>query len=106
MGGGGADENFGTIENPNSVQDFNQWYECHAYSGGHPFEIYPYYCLYVNRNDDGSFYLRLGDMYGDLNLGVINRMLKMYLGLYKNGFPCVMPKYNNYVLDILNDKLR
>lgn len=104
---GNADDNFGTINNPDSPKEFKEWYEKHAYNGGHPFEIYPYYCLYVNDNDDGEFYLRLADMWcGGYQPSIINKLLKMYLGLNKNGFSCIIPNYNNYVLDILNEKSR
>ncbi len=102
---GDADKNFGTIKNPDCPGEFKQWYKYHAYKGGHPFEIYPYYCLYVNKNNKDEFYLRLGDMYMGHHLETINRLLKMYIALCKNGFFCEFP-YKDYVLDIINERLR
>lgn len=76
---GDAIDNFGTIEKPDCPKDFQKWYDEHAYNGGHPFEIYPYICLYVRRQKDG-FCLELANM-GLSSIFYLEKMLKMFVAL-------------------------
>jgi len=79
---GDAIDNFGTITKPDSVRDFQKWFDMYAYNGGHPFEIYPYVCLYVRRHENGKFYLELQDF--DVSVsGPSKTVLKMFLALRK-----------------------
>lgn len=85
---GDAIDNFGTIMRPDCPVDFAKWYEGHAYNGGHPFEIYPYVCLYVVRRV-GGFYLELADF----SIGGVRpteRVLKMYLALRRANVSVVL----------------
>ncbi len=78
---GDAIDNFGTITRPDCPVDFAKWYDVYAYNGGHPFEIYPYICLYVRNNSDG-FYLELTDfVFGDGRPS--EKLIKMYLALQR-----------------------
>ena len=80
---GDAIDNFGTIKNPDCPYDFQIWFEKYAYNGGHPFEIFPYICLYVRRKK-GKFYLELADfrIAGDLPT---EKVLKMFLAVQRAG---------------------
>ena len=82
---GDAIDNFGTIEKPDCPKDFQKWYDKHAYNGGHPFEIYPYICLYVRRQKDG-FYLELANM-GLSSVFYLEKMLKMFVALRQAHIP-------------------
>ena len=82
---GDAIDNFGTIEKPDCPEDFQKWYDEHAYNGGHPFEIYPYICLYVRRQKDG-FYLELANM-GLSSVFYLEKMLKMFVALRQAHIP-------------------
>lgn len=80
---GDAIDNFGTITKPDCPIDFAKWYDGYAYNGGHPFEIYPYVCLYVRRRDN-VFYLELADFTVG---GVVpsEKVLKMFIALRQAG---------------------
>ena len=82
---GDAIDNFGTIEKPDCPKDFQKWYDERAYNGGHPFEIYPYICLYVRRQKDG-FYLELANM-GLSSVFYLEKMLKMFVALRQAHIP-------------------
>lgn len=82
---GDAIDNFGTIEKPDCPKDFQKWYDEHAYNGGHPFEIYPYICLYVRRQKDG-FCLELANM-GLSSVFYLEKMLKMFVALRQAHIP-------------------
>ena len=85
---GDAIDNFGTITRPDCPVDFVKWYEGHAYNGGHPFEIYPYVCLYVVRQT-GGFYLELADF--SINAGrPTERVMKMYMALRRANVSVVL----------------
>ena len=79
---GDAIDNFGTIVGPDCPADFNKWFDVCAYNGGHPFEIYPYVCLYVRR-EKGGFYLELADFYSS-EMCPSEKVLKMFLALRAN----------------------
>ena len=81
---GDAIDNFGTITKPDSVRDFQKWFDSYAYNGGHPFEIYPYVCLYVRRHENGKFYLELQD-FDVFSSKPSEKVLKMFLALRKAG---------------------
>ncbi len=78
-------------------------YDVCAYNGGHPFEIYPYICLYVRRKIDG-LYLELADM--DVsNVFYLEKMLKMFIALRQASIPvelqcrdCFLKYWQNYNL--------
>ena len=82
---GDAIDNFGTIEKPDCPKDFQKWYDKYAYNGGHPFEIYPYICLYVRRKKD-NFYLELADFDAG-SIGRSQKLLKMFVALRQAGIP-------------------
>ena len=77
---GDAVDNFGSIVSPNNSADFARWFDRYAYNGGHPFEIYPYVCLYVRRITD-KFYLELAD-FAAPNVQPTEKVLKMFLALH------------------------
>lgn len=80
---GDAIDNFGAIKNPDCPVDFAKWYDGYAYSGGHPFEIYPYICLYVRRCGK-RFYLELADFKVG-NVVPSEKVLKMFMALRQMG---------------------
>ena len=80
---GDAIDNFGTIKNPDCPIEFKKWFNEYAYNGGHPFEIYPYICLYVMRKNN-KFYLELADF----NIGGVcptEKVLKMFIAVRRAG---------------------
>ena len=81
---GDAIDNFGTITKPDSVRDFQKWFDVYAYNGGHPFEIYPYVCLYVRRHENGKFYLELQD-FDIFSSRPSEKVLEMFLALRRAG---------------------
>ena len=102
---GDAIDNFGTIKNPDCPIEFQKWYDEYAYNGGHPFEIYPYICLYVRRQKDG-FYLELANM-GLSSVYYLEKMLKMFIALRQARVPvelrnrdCFLKYWQNYNLKI------
>lgn len=82
---GDAIDNFGTITRPDCTVDFSKWYDVYAYNGGHPFEVYPYICLYVRRKNDG-FYLELANLFGADSSNVFYSE-KMFIALRQAGVP-------------------
>ena len=76
---GDAIDNFGTIAKPDCPIEFKKWFDGYAYNGGHPFEIYPYVCLYV-LSDGDKFYLELAD-FGMGNIRPSEKVIKMFLAL-------------------------
>lgn len=86
---GDAIDNFGTIMRPDCPVDFVKWYDSHAYNGGHPFEIYPYVCLYVVRRASG-FYLELADFSIFNARRPTERVLKMYMALRRANVSVVL----------------
>lgn len=76
---GDAIDNFGTIAKPDCPIEFKKWFDGYAYNGGHPFEIYPYICLYVLQKAD-KFYLELAD-FGMGNIRPSEKVIKMFLAL-------------------------
>lgn len=82
---GDAIDNFGTIKNPDCPIEFQQWYDEHAYNGGHPFEIYPFLCLYVRRKNN-AFYLELAN-FGVDSVFYLEKLLKMFIALRCAGVP-------------------
>ena len=80
---GDAIDNFGTIKNPDCPIEFKKWFDGYAYNGGHPFEIYPYICLYVRR-ENNKFYIELADF----NIGGVRpteKVLKMFIAVRRAG---------------------
>ena len=80
---GDAIDNFGTIKNPDCSYEFQTWFEKYAYNGGHPFEIFPYVCLYVRCKND-KFYLELAD-FGIASDMPTEKVLKMFLAVQRAG---------------------
>ena len=76
---GDAIDNFGTIAKPDCPIEFKKWFDGYAYNGGHPFEIYPYVCLYVLSKGD-KFYLELAD-FGMGDIRPSEKVIKMFLAL-------------------------
>lgn len=92
---GDAIDNFGTIEKPDCPKDFQKWYDEHAYNGGHPFEIYPYICLYVRRQKDG-FCLELANM-GLSSIFYLEKMLKMFVALRQAQIPVELQNRDTFL---------
>lgn len=86
---GDAIDNFGTIVNPDCPIEFRKWHQVYAYSGGHPFEIYPYICLYVVLHRDDKFYLSLSD-FGRLDPCPSERVIKMFIAMRRAGIEVVL----------------
>ena len=80
---GDAIDNFGTIKNPDCPIEFKKWFDKYAYNGGHPFEIYPYICLYVRCKND-KFYLELAD-FGVSGARPSEKVLKMFVAVRRAG---------------------
>ena len=78
---GDAIDNFGTIAKPDCPIEFRKWFDAYAYNGGHPFEIYPYVCLYVLQKGD-KFYLELSD-FGIGDVCPSENVIKMFLALQR-----------------------
>lgn len=93
---GDAIDNFGTIKNPDCPIEFKKWFDKYAYNGGHPFEIYPYVCLYVRRKDDG-FHLELANI-KIYDTGPSDKVLKMFIALRRAGI-CVTLRDRNLFLE-------
>ena len=100
---GDAIDNFGTIKNPDCPIEFQKWYDEHAYNGGHPFEIYPFLCLYVRRKNN-AFYLELAN-FGVDSVFYLEKLLKMFIALRYAGIPvdlcnreCFLKYWQNYNL--------
>ncbi len=92
---GDAIDNFGTIKNPDCPIEFQKWYGEYAYNGGHPFEIYPYICLYVRRQKDG-FYLELANMGVD-SVYYLEKMLKMFIALRHAHIPVELQNRGSFL---------
>lgn len=92
---GDAIDNFGTIEKPDCPKDFQKWYDEHAYNGGHPFEIYPYICLYVRRQKD-AFCLELANM-GLSSIFYLEKMLKMFVALRQAHIPVELQNRDTFL---------
>lgn len=81
---GDAIDNFGTIVKPDCPVEFRKWHQVYAYNGGHPFEIYPYICLYVILHQDDKFYLSLSD-FGRLDSYPSEKVIKMFIAMRRAG---------------------
>lgn len=85
---GDAIDNFGMIEKPDCPKEFQKWFDGYAYNGGHPFEIYPYVCLYVRRIKSG-FYLELTDF----DVGAVRpteKVIKIFIALQRANIPVML----------------
>lgn len=96
---GDAIDNFGTIKNPKCPVEFQKWFDVYAYNGGHPFEIYPYICMYVRKVEQG-FCLELAD-FGSWGVEPSENLLRMFVAGRKAGV-----QVNIFNQDILLKKLQ